>query len=52
VIHVQRFADQTLRILDLGIEVVRSNIDELSADIGEKHLEAKPLFYFGSSSGL
>jgi len=52
VIHAQGFADQTLRILDLGIEVVGSNIDELSADIGEKHLEAKPLFYFGLPSGL
>jgi hypothetical protein len=41
-----------LRILDLGVEVGRSNINELSADIGEKHLEAKPLCYFGSPSGL
>ena len=47
-----KISRQTLGILDLGIEVVRSNIDELSADIGEKHLEAKPLFYLGSPSGL
>jgi hypothetical protein len=51
VVYLQRFADQTLGILDPGIDVVRDNIDELSADIGEKHLETKPLFYFGSPSG-
>jgi hypothetical protein len=41
-----------LGILDLGIEIVRSNVDKLRAEIGKKHLEVQGLFDVGKPTGL
>ena len=51
-IHLQRFANKTLGAGNLGIDVAGSNVDELSADIRKKRLEAKPLFDSSVPNGL
>jgi len=51
-IHIQGFADNTLRVLNLGIDVAGSNFNELSADIRKKHLEPQPRFCLGLQCGL
>jgi hypothetical protein len=38
-VHAQGFADNTLGVLNLGIYVAGSNVNELSANVRKKHLE-------------
>jgi hypothetical protein len=51
-IHPQGFADNTLGILNRGIDVAGSNVNELSADIRKEHLEPQPRICLGLQRGL
>jgi hypothetical protein len=51
-IHPQGFADHTLRLLNLGIDIAGSKVNELSAAIRKKHLEPQPRFCLGLQCGL
>lgn len=43
-VYSQRFADNTLGILYLGIDVAGSYVNELRADIRKNHFEAQTRF--------